>query len=136
MLSGEDQGVEELQIDDILTVYHPNSGREPEISHFEEYGGNMPGGSHSFNQRASEEPWRPFQSCLDFEVAELALKAALNKEQTNKLISLLHRAQGGKELFTLSSYDEVSEIWQKASSSLTSVCIIITQKLFPLIGAL
>jgi hypothetical protein len=36
-------------------------------------------------------PWWPFQSQTDFEVAELALEAALTKKQTEQLIKCLMR---------------------------------------------
>ncbi|KAI6127987.1 hypothetical protein EDD16DRAFT_1690555 [Pisolithus croceorrhizus] len=37
----------------------------------------------------STDPWYPFRSRLDFEFAELALEAALNKEQVNRLLRLM-----------------------------------------------
>ncbi|KAG2133599.1 uncharacterized protein EDB93DRAFT_1093239, partial [Suillus bovinus] len=36
-----------------------------------------------------EEPWRPFCSHSDFEFAEIALNAALNKSQINALLALI-----------------------------------------------
>jgi hypothetical protein len=62
-----------------------------------------------------EEPWWPFQSWLDFEVAELALKANMSEELTNMLCSLLLHAGSGNKYFNLKSYAEIMKIWDLAS---------------------
>ncbi|KAH0834916.1 hypothetical protein J3R83DRAFT_10591 [Lanmaoa asiatica] len=84
--------------DDIKVEYHPRSGcaHEP------------------FTPR-HQQPWEPFHSCLNFEIAKLMLHAALNKDETNQLISLIHRAVSRKESFSLTSHKEINEIWSGAS---------------------
>jgi len=89
------------------------------ISHFHDYGHN------NLRQELpppDAEPWKPFRTRLDFEVAELALSAALNKDQINTLISLLHRYGRDQENFTLSNHDEVCNMWESASDLRTKVC--------------
>ncbi|KAG2058240.1 hypothetical protein BDR06DRAFT_980503 [Suillus hirtellus] len=49
--------------------------------------------------------WEPFSSCIDFDFAELVLKANLTKVQTNKLISLIHCT--AFEQFSVTDYDGV-----------------------------
>jgi hypothetical protein len=111
--------------DDIKIQYHPSSGLPAQVFHFDDYKSGDPptvGASHL----ADNEPWKPFHSRLDFEFAEVALQAALSKEQTNTLIRLMHSAQQNHESFTLSSHGELTEIWKEASKahSVTSVGII------------
>ncbi|KAG6896264.1 hypothetical protein C0992_009421 [Termitomyces sp. T32_za158] len=66
--------------------YHPHSGIPTKIGSY----------SDCFPQTTIPppdfEPWKPFKSRLDFEIAELGLEAALNKSQLDRLIKLFHRA--------------------------------------------
>ncbi|KAG2351833.1 hypothetical protein BDR07DRAFT_1240344, partial [Suillus spraguei] len=57
----------------------------------------------------------PFWMRLDFEVAEIALEAAMTKEQTNQLLDLVHQSASGADKFTLQSHDEVHSLWEMAS---------------------
>ena len=110
--------------DDIKIQYHPSSGLSAQVFYFDDYKSGDPptvGVSHL----GDNEPWKPFCSRLDFEFAEVALQAALNKEQTNTLIRLMHSAQQSHDSFTLSSYKELTGIWKEASKahSVTAVGI-------------
>ena len=74
-----------------------------------------------FNSRASdidpdpsEEPWKPFTSRADFEFAELAHEAHLNKGQVTRLLALIKKIASRKDTFTLHSSDDVSAAWEKA----------------------
>jgi hypothetical protein len=75
-----------------------------------------------------EEPWKPFRTCLDFEVAELALAARLNKEQANNLFALLRRCQQG-ENFTIKNHSELGQLWQLASEKCTRVIRVYRQNM-------
>ncbi|KAG1796452.1 uncharacterized protein HD556DRAFT_1431467 [Suillus plorans] len=78
------------------TMYHPSAGREPLLQTFEEFGVN----SHPEEELpVDEEPWRPFCSRGDFEFAEIALNAALNKSQINALLALIGRISRGESRF-------------------------------------
>jgi hypothetical protein len=100
------------QLDDFRTEFHPASGKAPIIAHFDDYGCSQ---QFKYNKPPDRTPWSPFKTRLDFEIAELILLAALNKEQTTTLISLLKRCAGGDESFTLRSHDEIKKKWEIAS---------------------
>jgi hypothetical protein len=108
--------------DDIRIKYHLHSGRSPEIFHFEDYG-RSPSAPEK-TKPLNSAPWEPFCSRIDFEFAELALHAALNKEQTDTLIRLVHKVQEQRDSFTLASHAELNEIWKKASVASIPVGII------------
>ncbi|KAG2140493.1 uncharacterized protein EDB93DRAFT_1089821, partial [Suillus bovinus] len=56
---------------------------------------------------------------LDFKVAEIALEAAMTKDQTNWLLDLVHQSTSGKDTFTLKSHNEVRSLWEMASQQYT-----------------
>ncbi|KIK32256.1 hypothetical protein CY34DRAFT_111036 [Suillus luteus UH-Slu-Lm8-n1] len=74
------------------TEFHPCSGHETLLQTFEEFGV----ASEALKAPpADEKPWCPFRSWGDFEFSEIALEAALNQSQVDKLLSLIvHIAQG------------------------------------------
>jgi hypothetical protein len=113
-----DESSIDIRFDDIRTEFHPASGKEPVIAHFEDYGRAE---EFAYNDPPSQQPWAPFESRLDFEIAELILLAALNKEQTTTLISLLKHVANGAEEFTLRSHDDIKKKWEKASDICTKV---------------
>jgi len=102
----------DIRFDDIRTEFHPASGKAPVIAHFDEYGHTE---GSTYTDLPNPRPWAPFESHLDFEVAELILSAALNKEQTTTLISLLKRVAEGAEEFTLQSHDDIKKKWEEAA---------------------
>jgi len=78
----------------------------------------------------STDPWYPFRSRLDFEFADLALEAALSKEQTNRLLKLAQRIRSNKEQFTLRDYNDVECSWRAGSHRMPAVsqccyCLLI-----------
>ncbi|KAG1905761.1 uncharacterized protein F5891DRAFT_1125792 [Suillus fuscotomentosus] len=102
--------------DDIKVEYHPHSKIPSTIHRFVDFSRH-----HSMEDSVprSTSPWEPFRTRLDFEVAEIALEAAMTKDQTNRLFNLLHRSACGKEAFTLQSHDEVRSFWEMASEQFT-----------------
>ncbi|KAG2135968.1 hypothetical protein DEU56DRAFT_913061 [Suillus clintonianus] len=104
------------ELDDIKVKYHPHSKLPTTVHHFSDF-------SHSCSSEdqvpRNNSPWEPFRTRLDFEVAEIALEAAMTKEQTNRLLDLVHRSAGGKDTFTLQSHDEVRSLWEMASQRYT-----------------
>jgi hypothetical protein len=104
-------------MDSIKTEYHPRSGRLNRIENFEDYKErtttNMPS--------PPTNPWRPFQSKLDFKFAELALEACLTKKQVEKFISIVNRCSTGEEHLNIGSHKQLCEAWDQASSLLTPV---------------
>jgi hypothetical protein len=76
------------------------------VHHFDEY--KLHAGRNQ--QVDDKEPWRPFQSCTDFEVAELALECAMNTKQTGRLLELMNRVAQGLDRFTLSNTKDLYDL--------------------------
>lgn len=106
-------------LDDIKTEYHPSSGLPPRIVPFAEYDRARQPRPMPPEQR----PWEPFRSRLDFEIAEIALEAALNRSQLDRLIKLIHRVAEKDEddPFTILTAGEMKTMWDLASGKRTSV---------------
>ncbi|KAI6094690.1 hypothetical protein EDD16DRAFT_1783795 [Pisolithus croceorrhizus] len=119
-------GVAANNIDDIRVKYHPNAGIPPQEIPFAEFArGHWP---RAYKPDVSTDPWYPFRSRLDFEFAELALEAALNKEQVNRLLRLMKSIRSAGEVFTLNEYNDLQSTWRAASHHMTAftkevVCI-------------
>ena len=101
------------------TEYHPRSGRATLYQPFEEFG--VTHDSEIQQAPVDEEPWRPFKSHGDFEFAEIALDAALNKSQINALLGLISRISQGQAQVTLKNEADLSNAWDNAAAELTPV---------------
>ncbi|KAG2121427.1 hypothetical protein DEU56DRAFT_873780 [Suillus clintonianus] len=115
------------QLDDIKVDYHPHSQIPSTIHHFADFSRTRPTEASVPRNHA---PWEPFRTRLDFEVAELALEAALTAEQTNRLLSLVHRSAHRDETFTLQNHDEVRELWSTASQRFTPFQVDVVSVLY------
>jgi hypothetical protein len=104
-------------VNDIKVEYHPNSGIPTSVEHLHEYRQRRLGE----RQQLPDQPWKPFRTRGDFEFAEIALDAALNKAQTNALISLIHHCISVPTSFTLSNHAELCQLWEQTSNKLTVV---------------
>ncbi|EGO04618.1 hypothetical protein SERLA73DRAFT_118586 [Serpula lacrymans var. lacrymans S7.3] len=78
---------ESLQIDDIKTEYHPTRGRTAKVDHFSDFKCGFSGKARIKNSCL----WQLFKSRVDFEFAEVALEAASNKDQINRLVKVIHQ---------------------------------------------
>ncbi|KAG1888884.1 uncharacterized protein F5891DRAFT_920355, partial [Suillus fuscotomentosus] len=102
--------------DDIKIEYHPSSGIEAKVYVFD-----------SFERCASEflapppdgQPWRPFKSRLEFEIAEIMLEVGFNNQQSDRFIKLCHRCAVGKEKFTFKNHKDIHNMWEAASHRIT-----------------
>ncbi|KAJ7176117.1 hypothetical protein C8R43DRAFT_1084647 [Mycena crocata] len=65
------------------------------------------------------EPWAPFRTRLDFEVAEFAVEVMLNKNQTTTLLSLIRRCAANINDFTIQSHSDLEKHWELASKKCT-----------------
>ena len=113
-------------IDNIRTEYHPNSGRGVKVETFENYR------EHTFKPISIPEitePWRPFQSRINFEFAQLALDASLTKAQCDKLIQLVEQCIRGQDSFNLTNHQDLYKTWDAVSMMLTPVSANVT--IFP-----
>ena len=68
-----------------------------------------------------EFPWSPFRSKEDFELAELAHAAALNKKQTDALIKLIKRCERNPGVLTFEGVQDLERSWDDADKLLTPV---------------
>ncbi|KAG1863490.1 hypothetical protein C8R48DRAFT_748092 [Suillus tomentosus] len=96
--------------------HHPHSQLPSTIHRFAEFSRSRPTEEHT---PRNNSPWEPFRTRLDFEVAEIALEAAMTKDQTNRLLDLFHRSATGNDSFTLHNHDEVRSLWDLASQRYT-----------------
>ncbi|KAG1879198.1 hypothetical protein F4604DRAFT_1579346 [Suillus subluteus] len=103
--------------DDIKVEHHPNSGIETKVHPFNNFH-HHPAAS-SVHTPPDDQPWRPFQSQLEFNVAELALEAGLNNKQTDRLIKICLRSSVGKDKFTFRNHKDIHSKWEAASHRVT-----------------
>ncbi len=119
---------EQHRLDDIKTEYHPNSSRPSTISHFEDY--------RAYDRQGAKIPpvlqiIFPFRSRADFEFAELALEAALNRKQTERLISIINKCLCGKDAFTFKDQADLDSTWEHASLLGTPVALTSFKPAYP-----
>ncbi|TFK17382.1 hypothetical protein FA15DRAFT_661485 [Coprinopsis marcescibilis] len=77
----------ELKDSNIRITTHPNVQKLSQMYRFKDY---QPGLSADYClESVDNEPWKPFRMCLDFELAELAQDARMNKKQTQRLIMII-----------------------------------------------
>ncbi|KAG1739543.1 hypothetical protein EDB19DRAFT_1928076 [Suillus lakei] len=99
------------------TEYHPSSGRELLHQAFDEFRANAHDTAEPLP--VDEEPWHPFASRADFEFAEIALDAALNKSHIDGLLSLIARIAGGQVKITLKNDADFRQALRSASTQVT-----------------
>ncbi|KAG0694025.1 hypothetical protein DFH29DRAFT_985372 [Suillus ampliporus] len=96
--------------------YHPSSGIETKIHSFDTFQRRP---AMSSVPLPDAQPWLPFKSRLEFEVAELALEVGLNNHQTDRLVKLCHRCAIGKEKFSFKNHKDIHSMWEAASHRIT-----------------
>lgn len=112
---------QEPWLDAIRMEYHPHTKKPPKVVKFEEYREY-----HSQRRRPTPrnptKPWTPFRTRAEFEFAEIALDAALNKRQVDALLKLFRRCVGGEDTLDLKDHAELTDMWELASVLHTRVC--------------
>ncbi|KAJ6468344.1 hypothetical protein C8R45DRAFT_1055287 [Mycena sanguinolenta] len=102
---------------EIRYEFHPHSGLPPQTCSLDEYlEGEV---SRCRLPSTDRQPWVPFRTRLDFEVAEFAQENMLNQAATNKLIALIRRCAANLEEFTVKNYDDMNKQWDAASKKCT-----------------
>lgn len=61
----------------------------------------------------------------DFEFAEIALEAALTKDQVDLMINLIGRLSQGQDFLTLTSHRDLRKAWDAASELVTPVAWLL-----------
>ncbi|KAF8217280.1 hypothetical protein K438DRAFT_1954122 [Mycena galopus ATCC 62051] len=105
------------KIDDIRYEFHPHSGLPPEHHSLDEY--LQREASRQPLPSTNPQPWLPFRSRLDFEVAEFAQENMLNRVATNKLIALIRRCGANLKDFTIENFEDMNKQWEAASTKCT-----------------
>ncbi|KAI0700322.1 hypothetical protein BC835DRAFT_1304172 [Cytidiella melzeri] len=109
--SAHSAAINDAQIDNIKVEYHKSSRRPTHIYSFENF---------KRNERTVDldlltpEPWKPFKTRLDFEVAEVIHEAKLNSKLTDRLLKAVHKILQKPCDFTLDSSADLNRYWQSA----------------------
>ncbi|KAG2126861.1 uncharacterized protein EDB93DRAFT_1096942 [Suillus bovinus] len=115
-----------IRVTDIKVEHHPNSGIKMKVHPFDSFH-RRPAAS-SVHTPPDNQPWCPFQSQLEFNIAELALEARLNNEQTDRLIRICLHSSVGKDKFTFRNHKDIHSKWEAASHWITKVVSFTTVK--------
>jgi hypothetical protein len=110
------------QLDDICIEHHLHANHKPEVFPFSDFFHNHYPKAPVSSQ--SRDPWHPFRTLLDFEVAELTLDTALNMYQTEHLIRLLRWVYDHREKFTIKNNSDLRVTWDASGAWLTPVSIV------------
>ncbi|KAJ7637488.1 hypothetical protein B0H17DRAFT_995155 [Mycena rosella] len=104
-------------VEEIKRIFHPHSKRPPIFQSFDNYVA-----SNLVEQQGSidNQPWRPFRSQLDFEMAEFCENNMLNRDSTETLISLIRRCGSNLTEFMLANQRELDDLWELASHKCTA----------------
>ncbi|KAJ7468650.1 hypothetical protein FB451DRAFT_1340298 [Mycena latifolia] len=105
------------QLNDIKRVFHPHSGRQTIVESLHEYRTSQVRPKR--RPPIDAEPWAPFRTRLDFEVAEFTQDVMLNQAQINTLISLIRRCSANIADFTFHSHADINKSWNLASKKCT-----------------
>ncbi|KAI5996963.1 hypothetical protein EDD15DRAFT_2528643 [Pisolithus albus] len=108
-----------IQPDSFKTKFHPKSGRATTVDSFSTFDRSQGRTQSQPIVDDDSQPWHPFQTREDFEFSEIAHQAALNKDLTNKLLSLIQWIAKGEAKFTLQSHHDVTEAWKCAAKLMT-----------------
>jgi hypothetical protein len=114
----DDHGPPPPELDDIKVEYHSHSQIPSTIHAFSDFSRHRP---TEDSVPRNTTPWEPFRTRLDFEVAEIALAAAMPKDLTNRFLDVVRRVANAKEDFTLQNHDEIRSLWEMASARFTPV---------------
>jgi len=104
--------------DSICTEYHPTSRLGATVEAFGDYR------KHTSKLPSIPEildPWHPFKSCVDFQLAQLAVEACLSSKQMDMLCQAIKECIQSPNSFHLSSHHNIHCLWDTASSMLTPV---------------
>ncbi|KAI0700953.1 hypothetical protein BC835DRAFT_1265604, partial [Cytidiella melzeri] len=100
------------KVDDIRVEYHRAAGLSPRFFALHEFRREKRTIDLSLSK---SNPWKPFKTRLDFEVAEFTQKACLNKSLIDGLFKLFQAVLNTPKNLTLESSDDVQRVWESAA---------------------
>ncbi|KAG2350133.1 hypothetical protein BDR05DRAFT_942666 [Suillus weaverae] len=109
----------EFQLNNIKVEHHPKSRIPTKVEAFGDFKHHPVHHSLWSAPEPDAQPWRPFKSRLEFDVAEIALKAALNNEQTDRLLDICRCCVQQSEKFMFHNHKDIRAKWDAASQHLT-----------------
>ena len=106
----------ELKDSDIRVKYHPHANVADKMYRFEDYLASIEAAYDRMDtdQPDDEEPWRPFRTILDFEIAELVQETNMTRGQKSSLLRLVRRCIADPEQFTLIDEPDLQKTWDSA----------------------
>jgi len=121
----DDLNYREFQLDDIKVEHHPNSGIPMQVHAFSDFQRCPVQASSWSAPEPDPEPWRPFKSRLEFDIAEIALEGAFNNAQTDCLLDICRCCAWHSEKFTFQNHKDVRAKWDVASQRITGVVLLL-----------
>ncbi|KAJ6588426.1 hypothetical protein B0H19DRAFT_1099256 [Mycena capillaripes] len=103
---------------DIKRKFHPHSGLPETVVSQDEYLNSQVRPDRP--PPSSHEPWKPFQTRLDFEVADFCQDVMLNSGQIDTLITLIRRCAANISSFTLHTHGDLDRQWEVAAKKCTA----------------
>ncbi|KAK7440418.1 hypothetical protein VKT23_017056 [Stygiomarasmius scandens] len=101
------------RLNQIKTVFHPSSQIPDQFDSFQEFGNK---GKPSTPKIPLDQcPWQPFPTRFDYEVSEFALRAGLNRNLTDELINLIHKASSLDFKLNMNNATDMNKFWDMAS---------------------
>ncbi|TFK83026.1 hypothetical protein K466DRAFT_666133 [Polyporus arcularius HHB13444] len=94
------------------TVFHPHARRDSVPTRLD-YSQSIP--LYDITH-VNYEPWRPFATRTDYELAEFMLTSGLSRGQATTLFGILNRIVVDPKQLTVKSYDDVQKAWDSAAS--------------------
>lgn len=119
---------EPRELDDIKIKYHPNSNLREKIYRFEDYTRERPQA-----EAPEPDPWKPFKSRDDFELADIILQTGMKEKQVKTLLDIISRLRRDESDLSFQKYEDVKSGWEQASTLYPSVSlpsVIIIQLLY------
>ncbi|KAI0723921.1 hypothetical protein C8T65DRAFT_734430 [Cerioporus squamosus] len=92
------------------TEFHPHARRDPIRARLDY---SQPQQLFDIT-KVNYEPWRPFATRTDYELAEFMLTSGLNRGQATTLFDILNRIVVDPRQLTVKSYDDIQKAWDSA----------------------
>jgi hypothetical protein len=114
---------------EIRVEYHPSAKKAPQHFAFSDFDPGIASGiSASMSENRvlhdgdlDKEPWLPFSSRIDFEIADLILETHMNQKQTDGLLALIRQCIEHPDAFTLTNSVVLKETWDAARLKTSTV---------------